>query len=55
MTAAETSKTITSLVNFGTLSTLWENSTPLGTFVRYIIDDRNSKIYIRLRRDAVHT
>ena len=39
MTAAETSKTIASLVNFGTLSTLWKNSSPLGTFVRYVIVD----------------
>jgi len=35
---AETAKTIVSTVNHGTLSTLSEDGTPLGTYVAYILD-----------------
>jgi len=37
---AETAKTIVSTVNHGTLSTLSEDGTPLGTYVAFVLDDK---------------
>eukprot|EP00210_Caulerpa_lentillifera_P005139 g4911.t1 len=50
---AETAKTIVSTVNHGTLSTLSDDGTPLGTYVAFVLDDKGSPV-LRLRSDAVH-
>lgn len=52
--AAEVSRTITALLNHGTLSTLTPEGRPLGTHVTFVLDSDGSPI-LRLRADAVHT
>lgn len=44
---AETAKTIVSTVNHGTLSTLSEDGTPLGTFVEYVLDKKVIQLEIQ--------
>mmetsp|Transcript_11066 Transcript_11066/g.26230 ORF Transcript_11066/g.26230 Transcript_11066/m.26230 type:complete len:335 (+) Transcript_11066:122-1126(+) len=52
--SAETARTIVQLVGSGTLSTINEDNTPLGTYVSYVLDSHGMPL-LRLRRDAVHT
>ena len=54
MQPAEVARTITSLVTHGTLSTVDERGTPLGTYVTFVLDDAGCPL-IRLRADAAHT
>ena len=54
MEPAEVARTITSLVSYGTLSTVDEQGMPLGTYVTFVLDERGCPI-IRLRKDASHT
>jgi putative heme iron utilization protein len=54
MAPAEVARTITSLVTYGTLSTVDSEGVPLGTFVTFVLDDKGCPL-IRLRSDAAHT
>lgn len=54
MEPAEVARTITSLVTYGTLSSVSADGTPLGTFVTFVLDDNGCPL-IRLRADAAHT
>ena len=54
MEPAEVARTITSLVSYGTLSTVDDQGVPLGTYVTFVIDERGCPL-IRLRKDASHT
>ncbi|GMH35119.1 hypothetical protein BSKO_02987 [Bryopsis sp. KO-2023] len=49
-----TARTIVDLVSHGTLSTVSEDGSPLGTFVTYVLDRKGQPI-LRLRSSAVHT
>lgn len=51
---ADTARTIVDLVAHGTLSSLTEDGTPLGTYVSYVLDQVGQPI-LRLRKDAAHT
>ncbi|KAK9808263.1 hypothetical protein WJX73_004581 [Symbiochloris irregularis] len=53
-TSAETARTIVDISHFGTLSTVSETGSPLGTFITYVLDERGEAL-LRLRADAVHT
>jgi len=50
---ADTARTIVDLVAHGTLSSLTEDGTPLGTYVSYVLDQVGQPI-LRLRKDAAH-
>eukprot|EP00890_Picochlorum_soloecismus_P003424 jgi/Picsp_1/4082/NSC_01592-R1_protein len=52
--SAETARTIVDLAAHGTLSTMTEDSLPLGTYVTYVLDQVGQPI-LRLRKNAVHT
>ncbi len=52
--SAETARTIVEVVSHGTLSTVGEDGTPLGTYSSFVLDSAGMPI-LRLRRDAVHT
>ena len=52
--SAETARTVVSIVSHGTLSTLGEDGSPLGTYASYVLDERGLPI-LRLRAEAVHT
>lgn len=54
MSAAEVARTITSLLSYGTLSTINDSGSPLGTYVTFVLDDHGCPL-LRLRADAVHT
>lgn len=54
MSSAEVARTITSLLSYGTLSTITEDGSPLGTFVTFVLEDDGCPL-LRLRADAVHT
>eukprot|EP00892_Ulva_mutabilis_P007339 jgi/Ulvmu1/4978/UM207_0022.1 len=54
MTSAEVARTITSLISYGTLSTINDDGAPLGTFVTFVLDNDGCPL-LRLRADAVHT
>lgn len=54
MSSAEVARTITSLLSYGTLSTITKDGSPLGTFVTFVLDDDGCPL-LRLRADAVHT
>lgn len=54
MSSAEVARTITSLISYGTLSTIDNDGTPLGTFVTFVLDDNGCPL-LRLRANAVHT
>lgn len=54
MSSAEVARTITSLLSYGTLSTITDDGSPLGTFVTFVLDDDGCPL-LRLRADAVHT
>eukprot|EP00803_Ostreobium_quekettii_P001692 evm.model.scf_1313.1 EVM.evm.TU.scf_1313.1 scf_1313:31847-33063(+) len=51
---AETARTVVDITSHGTLCTLSDDGTPLGTHVTYVLDSDGQPI-LRLRRDAVHT
>ncbi|KAK9835391.1 hypothetical protein WJX81_006878 [Elliptochloris bilobata] len=52
--SAETARTVVDIVSHGTLSTLSEDGSPLGTYASYVLDERGQPI-LRLRAEAVHT
>eukprot|EP00884_Botryococcus_braunii_P008258 jgi/Botrbrau1/17433/Bobra.0054s0025.1 len=54
-TSAETARTITELVNHGTLATVCEDGMPLGTYIAYVLHDEDGQPILRLRADAIHT
>jgi hypothetical protein len=54
-TPAETARTITELVNHGTLATVCEDGMPLGTYIAYVLHDGDGQPILRLRADAMHT
>ena len=45
----ETAKTVVSTVHHGTLSTLTQDGTPLGTYVAYVLDSEVRK-WLNIRR-----
>ena len=52
-TCAETARTIVDIVSHGTLATLNEDGTPLGTFISYVLAEDGEPL-IRLRHESVH-
>jgi Pyridoxamine 5'-phosphate oxidase len=54
-TSAETARTITELVNHGTLATVCEDGMPLGTYIAYVLLGGDGQPILRLRADAMHT
>lgn len=51
---AETARTVVDISSHGTLCTLSDDGTPLGTYVTYVLDG-NGQPVLKLREEAVHT
>lgn len=53
--SADTARTITELVDHGTLATVCEDGIPLGTYITYVLVGGDGQPILRLRADAMHT
>lgn len=53
--SADTARTITELVDHGTLATVCQDGIPLGTYITYVLVGGDGQPILRLRADAMHT